>query len=222
MLLIQNICLSWDKNERGAKGENVRRQFPLAYPIGEHPLGEATVQNLNFYQEGTEIMDFVQAEYYFSEKTLPKIGFTEERTKREIEKRIAWIKKHQYQNYSSVDALNLTNLSIYPKDNMFDIVFFYDEQRSGVPFRSGHNRDFLNPDSRLYQKNNLNETAFLLKKNQYGRIVWNERRVDYDLGTWYYELHIYNIFYAQGQDVPKNIFVRTEPDFVYQQIARLY
>ncbi len=82
MLLIQNICLSWDKNERGAKGENVRRQFPLAYPIGEHPLGEATVQNLNFYQEGTEIMDFVQAEYYFSEKTLPKIGFTEERTKR--------------------------------------------------------------------------------------------------------------------------------------------
>ena len=221
MLFIQKISLDWDKNERGAKGENVRRQFPFAYPVGEYPLGEVVVQNLNFYQQGTDIMDFVQAEYYFAEKNLPKIGFTKEQAKTEAEKRILHMKKYQYQSYSSIDALNLTNLSICPKADTFDIIFFYDEQRSGAPFRSGHNRDFLNPDSRLYQKDNLNETAFVLRENQYGRIVWNERRVDYDFGTWYYQLHIYNLFYVNRQ-ISKDIFVRTEPDFVYQQIAKLY
>ena len=36
MLLIQNIRLSWDKNERGAKGEDVRRSFPPALICPRH------------------------------------------------------------------------------------------------------------------------------------------------------------------------------------------
>ncbi len=67
----------------------------------------------------------------------------------------------------------------------------------------------------------LNETAFILKKNQYGRIIWNERRTDYDTGEWYYQLHIYNMIYSL--DISKNnIFVSNKPDFVYQQEAVLY
>lgn len=222
MLLVQNICLSWDKNERGAKGEEVRRAFPLAYPVEQKFSGEVLVQNLNFYQEETRIMDFIQSEYFFSEKNLPKIGFTKEQAKKEVEGRIAWIKKHQYQCYPSIAALNLANLSVRMVKDQFEIIFFYDEQRSGVPVRRGHNKDFLNPDSRLYQKDILNETAFWLEGNQYGRIIWNERRVDYDLGTWYYELHVYNLVSLAGESIPADIFVGKEPDFVYRQMARLF
>jgi hypothetical protein len=222
MLLIQNIRLSWDKNERGAKGEDVRRSFPPAYPVGHQLFGEAVVQNLYFYQEEDRIMDYNQAEYFFMEKSLPRIGFTKEQAAEEAKKRIEWTKKHQYQSYPSIDALNLANLSVCAKENQVEITFFYDEQRSGVPVRRGHNKDFLNPDSRFYQKDNLNETAFILGKNQYGRIIWNERKVDYDQGTWYYEFHIYNLIYLTENKFPDNIFLQAEPDYIYRQLARLY
>lgn len=222
MLLIQTICLSWDKNGRGAKGEETRRFFPLAYPVGQQLLGEVVVWNLNFHQEENNIMDFVQTEYFFAEKNLPRIGFTKEQAKKEAEGRIAWIKKHQCQSYPSVAALNLVNLSVCAMEDQFEVVFFYDEQRSGVPVRRGHNKDFLNPDSRLYQKDVLNETAFVLGKNQYGRMIWNERRVDYDLGTWYYKLHVYNLVYLAGQKVPEGVFSGSKPDFVYRQLAKLF
>lgn len=222
MLLIQNIRLDWDKSERGATGENIRRRFPAAYPVERKPSGEVFVQNLYFYQEGTDIMDFVRTEHFFAQRNLPGIGFTQEQAAAETEKRIAWIKKHQYQSYPSPDALNLTNLSVRQQEVRLEIAFCYDEQRSGVPFRRGHNKDFLNPDSRMYRKDNLNEVAFLLAENQYGRVVWNERRVDYDLGTWYYELHIYNLFYSLEAYIPEDIFVKAEPDFVYRQLARLF
>lgn len=61
-----------------------------------------------------------------------------------------------------------------------------------------------------------------LGKNQYGRIIWNERKVDYDQGTWYYEFHIYNLIYLTENKFPDNIFLQTEPDYIYRQLARLY
>lgn len=79
------------------------------------------------------------------------------------------------QRYCSVEEVNLANLSIVPCPCGFEVSFYYDERRSGRPFRRGHNKDYNNPQSPLYRKDCLNETAFVLKPNQYGRILWNER-----------------------------------------------
>ena len=76
--------------------------------------------------------------------------FTQEQTKNEIQRRMQWIKRYQDSSYSSVSALNLTNLSICFQKDSYDITFFYDEQRSGLPFRRGHNKDFHNQDSPFY------------------------------------------------------------------------
>ncbi|MDE7479290.1 MAG: hypothetical protein K2M91_15375 [Lachnospiraceae bacterium] len=187
MLLIQEINLIWDKKERGVKGDNARGQFPLAYPLEEKRFkDQVAVQRLDFFQEGTTFMDDVQRTQSSMEVHLQQFGYTQEKVRYEIWDRIRWMKRFQYQSYADVDALNLANLSIHYKDDKYDVTFRYDERRSGAPFRRGHNKDFQNPDSPFYGKDNLNETAFVLACNQYGRIIWNERKLDCDDGTWYY------------------------------------
>lgn len=52
MFLIQEINLEWGKNERGAKGEEARRRFPLAYPMQEKQfLNNIIVQRLSFFKK---------------------------------------------------------------------------------------------------------------------------------------------------------------------------
>ena len=77
-------------------------------------------------------------------------------------------------------------------------------------------------DSPFYRKDCLNEVAFSLMPNQYGRVLYNERRRDMDTGEWYYQLHIYNLLYTEEKQLSKDVFVVYKPDRIYQQIARLY
>lgn len=225
MLLIQNISLSWHKNERGSECAKVRHQFPMAYPLDEIPLfNDVAVHHLSFFQRGKIFLDSIQDTRLSLEKYLPKLDFTYNQIQNEIKQRIAYIKKYQFQFYNSVSKLNLTNLYFSPcieKDG-FEVSFFYDERRSGKPFRRGHNKDYHNLQSPLYHIDCLNETAFILKKNQYGRILWNERRIDYDTGEWYYQLHIYNMIYLLDKISKNDIFVSNKPDFIYRQEAVLY
>ena len=125
--------------------------------------------------------------------------------------------------FARIEDLNLTNLSIQPMPEGYSISFFYDEHRSGMPYRRGRNQDFQNPNAPLYCKDCLNETAFTLRPGQYRRIIWNERRTDYDNGTWYYQLHILNLLHVSPeQSIKHDIFLAAQPDFEYKQIAVLY
>lgn len=223
MLWIQKIDLTWNKQERGVKGENARRRFLLAYPLEEIVCQEEVlVQQLHFFQQGEAFLDAKQEARQSLERYLPKLGFTKAQIQKEIQNRIRWITNNQYQTYASLEALNLTNLAVQNREDTCQVTFFYDEQRSGAPMRRGHNQDFQNPDSPFYGRDALNETAFVLTPNQYGRILWNERRTDYDTGEWYYQLHVYNLFFQQGKHVSKTLFVKKKPDYVYRQMARLY
>ena len=74
----------------------------------------------------------------------------------------------------------------------------------------------------FYARDVLNETAFTLSQGQYGRILWNERCTDCDEGTWYYQLHIYNLYHMQGETIPCDLFTERMPDCQYQQLARLF
>lgn len=180
------------------------------------------IHNLNFYQDGNAFLDSIQEASQSLQEYLPRYGYTQEQIQREIQNRLIMIQKNQYQSYASVDALNLTNLSVCCKKGQYAVTFFYDRQRSGMPFRRGHNKDFRNPDSRFYGMDVLNETAFVLAEDQYGRIIWNERNTDYDTGTWYYQLHIYNLFHLSVRNFSKQIFVKNKLTYEYRQLAVLH
>lgn len=226
MLIIQKICLQWGKEERGADGDKARRRFSHAYPLAPQTAqGDVLVQNLDFYQNKSTILDAIQEVKYLTEKYRPQWeqrGQTPERIQYEMNDRIAYIKRNQYQNYASIQDVNLANLFICREEDRLKLSFGYDERRCGAPFRRGHNKDYHNQDSPFYARDVLNETAFTLSQGQYGQILWNERCTDCDEGTWYYQLHIYNLYYLQSQDIPGDLFTAKVPDHQYQQLASLY
>ena len=118
-------------------------------------------------------------------------------------------------------ALNLTNLAVKASDGGYRVSFFYDQHRSGAPYRRGRNQDYGNSRSPFFCKDCLNEPAFTLLPGQYGRLLWNERRTDCDTGEWYYLLHIYNL-YSLTAPPPEDLLTAREPDFLYRQLAELY
>ena len=223
MLLIQEIDLTWGKEERGGECARVRQSFPLAWPMDKSQLeGAVTVQRLSFFQKGETILDAAQESRKSLEVYLPHLGFSPEKIQREIEQRLFQIRQNRFQSYSSTAELNLTNLSLTPSGTEMEVTFFYDEHRSGMPHRRGHNKDYCCPQSPLYGKDCLNETAFSLAQGQYGRIVWNERRTDYDTREWYYQLHVYNLICMEIDQASQAVFTEREPDLKYEQLAVLY
>ncbi len=124
--------------------------------------------------------------------------------------------------YTSAEQLNLANLLLQQETGCLRVSFYYDEHWGGRPYRRGHNQDYHKMDSPFYRKDCLNEMAFSLMPNQYGRVLYNERRTNMDTGEWYYQLHIYNILYMEGKELRKDVLTARKPDRIYQQIARLY
>ncbi|NBH19016.1 hypothetical protein D3Z55_16565 [Clostridiaceae bacterium] len=194
MLLVQDICLTWGKKERNSAYAKKRAEFPMAYLVDNFPdtfHGDVIVHHLNFCQRGTMFQNL-------------------------------WVNDtYRFQFYSSIQNLNLTNLLIQPDTESYEVTFFYDAHRSGQPIRQGHNKDYHNVDSLLYRHDILNETIFSLKRGQYGRVIWNERKI-YDTGEWYYQLHVSNLLHYVGKMPEQDIFLIHRPDFEYKQLAVLY
>jgi hypothetical protein len=96
----------------------------------------------------------------------------------------------------------------------YEIRYRYDFHGYAIPER--HKYD---PHECVYKP--LNESAMVLKENEYGRIIYNGRYRDYDTGQWYYEMDIVNVIYISKDKVSLNIFTDNEPDRTYKQIAFL-
>ena len=97
--------------------------------------------------------------------------------------------RDRYKNYNEL----LKFIRIFKEDDRYRIMFC-DENVEWCPTkRRGHNEAFNNENSIYYHRDTLNETAFILGKNEYGRIIYNNRYVDPDSQWWYYGWYIYNI-----------------------------
>ena len=68
----------------------------------------------------------------------------------------------------------------------------------------------------------LNEPAFELNPGDYGRAVCNGRFVDWDDGTWWYEMSIVNVIVSQEEKISLNCFLENAPTHYYRQMAQLY
>jgi hypothetical protein len=67
----------------------------------------------------------------------------------------------------------------------------------------------------------LVEVAMELCPDEYGRIIYNGRLVDFDTGEWYYNLDVVNIINLNQKELSTSIFTDNEPDKTYSQIAVL-
>ena len=125
--------------------------------------------------------------------------------------------KDRYDNYNRL----LKFIRIFREEDDYRIMFC-DENVEWCPTkRRGHNEAFHNPNSIFYHRDKLNEMAFILKKNQYGRILYNNRYVDPDSQNWYYGWHVYNIINCDLSERKEKMFFVKNPDFTYKQLLDL-
>ena len=125
--------------------------------------------------------------------------------------------QNRYDNFNKL----LQFIRIFKEEDKYKVMFC-DENVEWCPTkRRGHNEAFNNVNSIYYHRDRLNETAFILEKNQYGRIIYNNRYVDPDSQMWYYGWHVYNIISCDIDECSEKMFFKKEPDYEYRQLLDL-
>lgn len=215
MLVVQEIVTEWHKNERGGESAEARSRFLYAAPIEGKPClsDECIFDYKRFYQK--------ERNFYTPDEYDRLMGFGVARR----------LPKRTYESPVKLSQLKVRNVSFVivenqnenesETENSVEVSFSYDLQINGKPARRGHNKDYNNIDSRLYGKDILNETAFVLKEGQKGRIMYNGRFTDYDTGQWWYEQTAVNIANISFGNFTSNIFLDSEFDYMYNQLADL-
>ncbi len=64
-------------------------------------------------------------------------------------------------------------------------------------------------------------TKMTIGKDEYGRVVFNERGTYEYSGIWYYELNIYNFVNADYSKYSPKLFFEKEPDYEFEDMRKL-
>ncbi len=121
-------------------------------------------------------------------------------------------KRDTFWNYHHLIA----NIRILKEDNVYRMMFCNENF-----VQHGHNESYMDKYSPFSYTDRIYETAFRLHKNEYGRIIFNERIVEHDTGIWYYGLHTYNMINCDKSDFGEKIFYRKNPDYEYKNMQYL-
>lgn len=204
MLFIQSLDTYYDKNERSSEYARLRNG-DLFRKIDVTKIKECEVfvqfLSLRYDADGGVSPAKPYSEIY---KDYGKSIFTEGT-------------KDRYSNYNKL----LKFIRLFKDEDNYKIMFC-DENVEWCPTkRRGHNEAFNNVNSIFYHRDKLNETAFILGKNQYGRIIYNNRYVNPDSQMWYYGWHIYNIINCDISECKEKMFFEKNPDFEYRQLLDL-
>lgn len=204
MLFVQSLNTYYEKNERSSEYARLRNgDLFRKFNLNNIKECEAFAQELRLvYNSDGKVSP---AEPYYEEcKHFGKNIFTEGT-------------KNPYDNFNKL----LHFIRIFKAEDKYKIMFC-DENVEWCPTkRRGHNEAFNDANSIYYHIDRINETAFILEKNQYGRITYNNRYVDPDSQRWYYGWHIYNIVSCDISECNEKMFFEKNPDFVYRQLLDL-
>jgi len=208
MLFVQWIDLIYQKNVRYANYANVRNSIRFApIAVKKVPDCEVLLQRVPLFQDTDGISRWREQFKEFGNEI-----FT------------AGSRDHVY-NYENL----IRNIRIFRDGDSYKIMFcddrliFYNDRywRSFNSFkRRGHNEGFMNINSPFSYTDIINETAFTLKPNEYGRIIYNERFVDRD-EKWYYILNTINFLNCNKSKYREKMFFRKVSDYEYKNMQYL-
>ncbi|MDE5583265.1 MAG: hypothetical protein K2J08_06150 [Ruminococcus sp.] len=201
MLFVQYIALTYYKNVRYANYANVRNSIKFAPIVIEKvPDCEVLLQRVPLYQgiDGIRKYEVSFEEYgeeIFNSDNLDPVY-----------------------NYRTL----LRNNRIFKVNDDYKIRFCDDRYytRYNAFKRRGHNEEFMNNNSRFSYTDIINETAFILKLNEYGRIIYNERNVALD-EEWYYTLYVVNFINCDKSKYREKMFFKKVPDYEYKNMQYL-
>lgn len=125
----------------------------------------------------------------------------------------------------------IQNIRIFKEDKNYKIMFcddhffdrndcFYDNRLS-TPKRHGRNECYWDNNSPFSYTDVINETAFTLNPNQYGRVQYNDRYVMRYTEIWHYRMHTLNFINCDEDKFREKMFFRKVPDYEYKNMQYL-
>ena len=214
MLFIQSISIGYYKNMRFPQYANERERM-LFLPIELNPhkfIGEEPTKD-NMLD--CEVL--VQYEGFWQYPAQMHHNFT--RFRQFGEEIFTEGSRDSYKNIRSM----IEHLRLSREDDAYR-VRFCDEgyySFSAPSRRRGHNEKKKKKGSPFSYQDRLNETAFVLKDGDYGRIIFNNRYVNSETGIWCYERGVYNVINCNKAAFREKMFYRKKPDFEYTNLLTL-
>ncbi len=201
MLFVQYISIVYYKNVRYANYANARNAIKFVPIVCNNvPDCEVFVQNVPIYQSVDGIKKYSPRFEKYGEEIFTVDKFDPCR------------------NYYRI----IRNIRILKKDDSYKIRFCDDRSytRYNSFKRRGHNESFMDSKSLFCHADVINETAFNLKPDEYGRIIYNERTVRTD-EQWYYTLYVVNFINCDKSKYREKMFFRKVPDYEYKNMQYL-
>ena len=201
MLFVQDISLTYYKDVRYANYANARNEIKFApVKIEKIPDCEVFYQKVGMFQD---IDGIKKSKAYFEE-------YGEE-----------ILNPEKYIVYCNSF---LCNTRIFKTGDTYKIRFCDDRYFTSFhrKQRRGHNEEFTNHRSSFCYKDIINETAFNLRPDEYGRIIFNERYAEFEgKGKWYYLLNTINFINCDKSKFREKMFYRKVPDYEYKNMQYL-
>ncbi len=201
MLFVQYIGLTYYKNVRYANYANVRNSIKFAPIVIEKvPDCEVLLQRVPIVQYTDGIK-----KYHASFKEYGQEIFTVDNL-------------DPCRNYYDI----ISNIRIFKVDDGYKIRFCDDRSftRHNAFKRRGHNEAFTDNNSPFFYTDIVNETAFIIRQNEYGRIIFNERHITID-EQWYYTLNTVNFIHCDKSKYREKMFFKKTPDYEYKNMQYL-
>ena len=116
------------------------------------------------------------------------------------------------------------NIRIFRDEDEYRIMFCDDSYYSvfSRSRRHGRNEAYNKKGSPFRYSDRLNETAFCLGRNEYGRIYFNNRYVHLNTREQTYVRYIYNIINCDRDRFREKMFFCKAPDHEYRNMKSLY
>lgn len=198
MLFIQYISVTYYKNVRYANYANVRNSIKFVpIVIDKVPDCEVFVQNVPIYQDVDGIKEYSPCFREYGEEI-----FTVDNL-------------DPCRNYYRF----IHDIRILKTDGGYKIRFCDDRSytRYNAFKRRGHNESFKDNNSPFCYTDIINETAFNLRPDEYGRIIYNARQVTMD-EQWCYILYVVNFINCDKSKYREKMFFRKVPDYEYRNM----
>ena len=117
----------------------------------------------------------------------------------------------------------INNIRIFRENGNYKIMFcddhFYD--RWSTFKRRGHNEGYWDNNSPFSYTDVINQTAFILTPDTYGRITYNDRIVMHNSERWYYCIHTLNFISCNKNKFREKMFFKKVPDYEYKNMQYL-
>lgn len=202
MLFIQKIVIYYSGKERSSEYARERESLkflPLQRSLRIMPDSEVLMHSVDMHQYDSRMVVKNEQVQQFGREVFG------EGTRSE-----PWYHKRMFEN-----------IRLFKNDGRYRIMFCDDFYYSifSRTRRRGHNEAYNKKGSPFRYTDRLNETAFRLGRNEYGRIYFNNCYVHPNTRNRTYARYVYNIINCEN--CREKLFFRKHPDFEYKDMKIL-